>query len=250
MIRFLIVFNSFFLLLLYCRPVSAQVIDLDKEQELLAPDKFEKGTMYYISPGDFGYQLGLRNMYSRLGNFLETDPSSFNRFVGFGIGWKRKALFYNLYVAFQPFTTPIINTSGNVRTVADFSSNYADLTIGRAIYSTQSHDLILKGGLGFFGNVIQVRQYNSNNFDLDNLWSAQGTAWPLLEHYSGTFDFALEYIPKPIRSLSVVPSFQLGYKGSVGSPNWGSPDAFLTNTISDRSDMIYLRISLVVFRQY
>ncbi|TVP53525.1 MAG: hypothetical protein EA341_00855, partial [Mongoliibacter sp.] len=168
MIRFLIVVNSFLLVLLCCRPVSAQVIDLDEEQELSTSEKFDKSNMYYISPGDFGYQMGLGNMYSRLGNFLETDPSSFNRFVGFGIGWKRKALFYNLYAAFQPFTTPLINTSGNVRTVADFSSTYADLTIGRAIFSTQSHDFILKGGLGFFGNVIQVRQYTSNNFDLDN----------------------------------------------------------------------------------
>lgn len=248
MYRFLII--PFVILFLLAAEGSAQVIDLDDEQELVAPDKFEKSTMYYISPGDFGYQMGFGNMHELMVNSLDIDPNKFIRFVGFGLGWKRKAMYYNFYAAFQPFTRPLVKTSGNLRTVADFSTVFAEITVGRAIVTTDRHNIILKGGLGLFGNELQLRRYNTDSFDLNNFGIGQGTAWPLLEHYSGTYDVAVELIPHPIRTLAVLASFQLGYKGSIGSPNWMSPDAFLSNSITDRVSMVYLRLSLVISRQY
>lgn len=248
MYRFLIF--PFVILVLLATESSGQVIDLDEEQELIATEKFEKSRMYYISPGDFGYQLGFSNMNDKLVNLLEIDPGRYMRFVGFGLGWRRKAMFYNFYAAFQPIRSPIVQTSGTLRTVVDISTVFAELTVGRAIIATDRHNIILKSGLGLFGNEIQIRQYTSSIFDLDNVMLRRGYAWPKLEHYSGTFDIAVEYIPQLVRQLSVLPSFQLGYKGSIGSPNWMSPDAVLSNTISDRVDMIYLRISLVISRQY
>jgi hypothetical protein len=250
MIRLLIISDLILLMVLISSIACGQVIDLDEEQESLTQDKFEKSTMYYISPGDFGYQLGLRNMYNLIESSLEIEPNDFTRFVGFGMGLKRKAMYYNFYAAFQPFTSPIVKTSGTLRTVADFSTVFAEITAGRAIISTDRHNVVLKGGLGLFGNEIQIRRFTTDSFDLNRIGIGQGTAWPLLEHYSGTYDIALELIPRPVRTLAVMASFQLGYKGSIGSPNWMSPDAFLFNSISDRISMVYLRMSLVISRQY
>lgn len=248
MYRFLIIPVVVFVLLV--TEGSAQVIDLVEEEELKVPEKFEKSNMYYISPGDFGYQMGFGNMNDLLVNSLELDPQQFIRFVGFGLGWKRRAMYYNFYAAFQPFTNPIVKTSGNLRTVADFSTVFAEFTVGRAIISTDRHNIVLKGGLGLFGNELQLRRYTTDSFDLNNFGLGQGTAWPLMEHYSGTYDVALELIPHPVRTLAVLASFQLGYKGSIGSPNWMSPDAYLYNSITDSVSMIYLRLSLVISRQY
>lgn len=241
-----LVFALFFLF--ESHDVFGQVIDLDGDPAEI--ESFEKSTMYYISPGDFSYQMGNGNMYDLLNTSLEIDPNRFMRFVGFGIGWRRKAMYYNFYVAFQPIKSPIVKTSGNLRTVADFSTVFAELNIGRAIISTDRHNLVLKGGLGLVGNEIRIRQYTTSFFDPNNIGIGQGTAWPMFEHYSGTFDIGLELIPKSIRPLSVLASFQLGYKGSIGSPNWMSPDAVFSNNVSDRVDMIYLRISMVISRQY
>ena len=132
--------NAFLLFALFflfgCPVVFGQVIDLDEEPKEVPIEGFDKSTMYYISPGDFGYQMGYGNMYDLLDKSLEIDPYRFMRFVGFGIGWRRKAMYYNFYVAFQPITRPIAKTSGNLRTVADFSTVFAELTVGRTVIST------------------------------------------------------------------------------------------------------------------
>lgn len=88
------VFLLFALFLLFgCPVVFGQVIDLDEKPAELPLDGFEKSTMYYISPGDFGYQMGYGNMVDLLENSIDIDPNRFMRFVGFGIGWRRKAIY-------------------------------------------------------------------------------------------------------------------------------------------------------------
>ncbi len=245
-----ILFFSTVIFTMLTTQVSAQVIDLDEEQEVLAQDKFEKSTMYYISPGSFNYQMGYGNMLDKLENSLGLNPSRFTNPIAVGLGWRRKVMFYNLLVATPVFTYPIVETSGNVKTVAELSTTYAELTVGRAVVSNDRYNLILKGGVGFFGSQVQIREYSSGSFDLDNPGLGLGTAWPLLEHYSGTFDIAFEYVPQTLRPLSIMPSFQLGYKAGIGSSTWGSSDAVLANSISDRVSLIYLRVSLVISRQY
>jgi len=246
--KYYIITAIFFILL--ASHVSAQVIDLDDEQELIAPDEFTNSTMFYLSPvGTFGYQFGYRNMIGILNSSLDLNPILLSELTALGAGWRNGLMFYNFHGAFTAFPQSTIQDSGPNRTVFNSSIYYAEFSVGRAVVSNDRYYLILRGGLGFIGSQFRIRQYDQANFDFENFASGKGVAWPDLVHASGTFDFAIEYMPRALRALSVIQSGQLGYKGGIGSPAWRSPDARLVNPVSDRVSMIYLRASVVISKQ-
>jgi hypothetical protein len=239
-----------FIFTLLVSQVSAQVIDLDEEQELTAPDFYNNSTMFYLSPiGTFGYQFGYRNMVGILNSSLDLNPILLSELTAFGVGWRNGSMFYNFHGAFTAFPQTTIQDSGPNRTVFNSSIYYAEFSMGRAVVSNDRFYLILRGGLGFFGSQFRIRQYDQTNFDFENFASGTGVVWPELVHASGTYDFSIEYMPRALRVLSVIQSAQFGYKGGIGSPTWRSPDARLVNPVPDRVSMIYLRASVVISKQ-
>jgi len=241
---------STFIFVLLASPVLAQVIDLDEEQELIAPHELTNSTIFYLSPiGTFGYQFGYRNMIGILNNSLDLNPILLSELTAFGVGWRNGLMFYNFHGAFNSFPQTTIQDSGPNRTVFNSSTYYAEFTVGRSLVSNDRFYLILRGGLGFLGSQFKIRQYDQTNFEFENFASGTGIAWPDLVHASGTYDFSIEYMPRALRTLSVIQSAQLGYKHGIGSPAWRSPDARLVNPVSDRVSMIYFRASVVISKQ-
>lgn len=243
-------FYLFSIFILIGIQVSAQVVDLDEEQDANMPDHFDKSTMYYLSPlGTFSYQMGNRNMAGILDNRLDLKPNFFSESTALGIGWRNKLMFYNIHAAFSAFSSNTIQNSRNYKTILNDSHVFAEFLVGRAIVANDRYFLILKGGIGFLESQYQIRQYDHSNFNFDDFATASGVAWPDLKHVSGTFDIALEYMPRALRTLSVMQSVQFGYKRGIGETIWRSSDALLINPVSDRVSILYLRASVVISKQ-
>jgi len=236
--------------LMGCPFVLGQVIDLDKEPEVLSSGTFSKSTMYYLTPfSSFSYNIGYSNMHQKLNTELDLNQRKFGENISTGMGWRKKQMFYNFTIAVPPFSSIVGIQNGNARTIAETKDVYFDFTVGHAIVSNDRYFLILRAGAGIQARSIQLTQIYGGTFDLNDLSNPPGNAWPRLDHISGTWDVAVEILPRAFRTLSVLQSLQMGYKGGIGSPVWRSSDMNIENSLSDRVSILYLRFSVVISRE-
>lgn len=230
--------------------VFSQVTNLDEEPNDVVLKTYDKSRMYYLSPvSSFGVSLGHNAMRDKMDSELGLGQSRLVEFIGIGFGWRNKRMFYGFHLGIPPFASSSENTLGNLTTKSLTRDGFFDLSVGRALVSTPQFYLILRAEGGVHYRSLQITQFDQGAFDLNDFRNAPGRAWPEMEHISGTLGLSVEYLPKAFRPLSVLESIQLGYKTGIGSPNWNSPDLLLTNSFSDRTSMLFLKVMVVISRE-
>ncbi|WP_194775723.1 hypothetical protein [Pararhodonellum marinum] len=234
-----------------CSSVFGQVIDLDVEPEEELLETFEKSTMFYLSPvPSLSYNFGYNNMNQKLNAEFDLNQRRFIEFIAAGIAWRKKDMFYSIFGAFPIFPTTASVQNRPVRTFVDTRDVFFDFKIGKAVVANDRYYLILHAGAGFQARSLYLRQVDSRSFDLNDLPNnPPNFAWPKLDHFSGTYDVAIEYLPRAYRPISVMQSVQLGYRGGIGTPMWRSSEVNIQNSFSDRVSALYLRVLVVISRE-
>jgi hypothetical protein len=234
-----------------CPMVFGQVIDLDEEPTEESLQTFEKSTMFYLSPvSSFSYNFGYNNLDQKLNSEFRLNQRRLIEFIGVGIAWRKKQMFYNFFMALPPFPASVSNQRGDILTIADSRDVYFDFKIGNAFVANDRYNLILHAGAGFQARSLNIRQVDRRSFDLNDLPNnPRNMAWPQLDHLSGTWDVAVEYLPRAFRPLSVLNSVHLGYKGGIGTPKWKSQEVNIQNSFSDRVSVLYLKVMVVISRE-
>ncbi|MBT0809685.1 hypothetical protein KIH41_00150 [Litoribacter ruber] len=247
-------YSSFALVLtlfLFCATsLSAQTISLDElqEEEIYIPS--DKSFMILTFPlSTFSYQTGYENMQSRLNSIGGLEQPKLFEHVSFGVGWRRKNLFYNLNASFPIFSQRKEISAGSMTRSVEVRDGNLDFTIGYALLPSERFYWIIRSGLGYHFREMNLKEVSSTPFDLEDFRNPVGTSWPQLEHQSITWDIAFEMMPKAMRKVSVLQSAQLGYKYGLGSPQWKSQETTLVNPIRDRVSTFYLRALIVINKE-
>lgn len=230
--------------------VFSQVTNLDEKPNDVVLNTFDKSTMYYFSPvSSFGVSLGHNAMRDKMDSELGLSQSRLIEFIGFGMGLRNKRMFYGFHLGISALSGLSESDVGNLTNKSQTSDTFFDLSVGRALVSTPQYYLILRAEGGVYYRSIQISQFDQGTFDLNDFGNFPGRAWPEMEHISGTLGIAVEYLPRAFRSLSVLESIQLGYKTGIGAPNWNSPDLTLTNSFSDRTSMLFIKVLVVISKE-
>ncbi|WP_143962898.1 hypothetical protein [Litoribacter populi] len=241
-----------FLAILFLSPLSlsAQVISLDEapEDEISAP--FDKSFMLMAFPlSSYLYHTGYENMGNHLKSFGGLENPRFFENIGFGVGWRKKNLFYNINASLPLFTQrDEVSLVSMTRIMESRDSNF-DLSVGYAIIPSDQFYWILRAGIGLYFREMSVKEISNVPYDFRDFSTPEGTAWPQLDHRNLTLDVAFEMLPKAMREVAMLQSFQLGYKHGIGSPRWRSAEANLVNPIRDRVSLFYLRGLIVISRE-
>lgn len=125
------------------------------------------------------------------------------------------------------------------------------LSVGRVLWQTENRNYTLTGGVGWQANRLQYLLFNNNSgtvaFDQVPSTAIRNIS-PVFIHSQGYFEIAFETCTRSRRTVSLSPTWRIGYRAGSTTKEWQARGATVTGMPSDRLQMVFLQADFTISR--